>query len=290
MTKVTDKLTEQAKANQAVFICDFSPPRGANAELLEPIKNLDADFVSVAYNPGKSPRVNPVIAAHWIKANVGADVVFTLATRDMNKLALQSLLLGAGLLGLENLVVVKGDDFTGKELSLVKDVSDYLPTELLRSITQMNEGIDFKGLKLRSSTNFCVGASIDLGRGLERELRLTRSKVEAGAQFFISQPTFQPDEPQEFISRYAELYDEALMPPIFHGIQVMTPDSLVLGEVPQWVTDDLSKGRAGEDIALEVLHKFTEQGFMSFYLVPPILRGGRRDYEAAQSVLETFRR
>ncbi len=256
---------------------------------MEPVKNLDADFVSVAYNPGKSTRVNPVITAHWIKANVGADVVFTLATRDMNKLALQSLLLGAELLGLENLVVVKGDGFTDKELSLVKDVSDYLPSELLRSITQMNEGIDFKGLKLRSPTNFCAGATIDLGRDLERELKLTRNKVEAGTQFFISQPTFEPDEPQEFIARYAELYDEEL-PPIFHGIQIMTPDSLVLGKVPQWVTDDLAKGRAGEDIALEVLGKFTDHGFRSFYLVPPILRGGRRDYEAAQSVLEAFRR
>ncbi len=289
MTKVIDTLANLAKPNQAVFICDFSPPRGANAELLEPVKNLDADFVSVAYNPGKSTRVNPVITAHWIKANVGADVVFTLATRDMNKLALQSLLLGAELLGLENLVVVKGDGFTDKELSLVKDVSDYLPSELLRSITQMNEGIDFKGLKLRSPTNFCAGATIDLGRDLERELKLTRNKVEAGTQFFISQPTFEPDEPQEFIARYAELYDEEL-PPIFHGIQIMTPDSLVLGKVPQWVTDDLAKGRAGEDIALEVLGKFTDHGFRSFYLVPPILRGGRRDYEAAQSVLEAFRR
>ena len=289
MTKVIDTLANLAKPNQAVFICDFSPPRGANAELLEPVKNLDADFVSVAYNPGKSTRVNPVITAHWIKANVGADVVFTLATRDMNKLALQSLLLGAELLGLENLVVVKGDGFTDKELSLVRDVSDYLPSELLRSITQMNEGIDFKGLKLRSPTNFCAGATIDLGRDLERELKLTRNKVEAGTQFFISQPTFEPDEPQEFIARYAELYDEEL-PPIFHGIQIMTPDSLVLGKVPQWVTDDLAKGRAGEDIALEVLGKFTDHGFRSFYLVPPILRGGRRDYEAAQSVLEAFRR
>ena len=289
MTKVIDTLANLAKPNQAVFICDFSPPRGANAELLEPVKNLDADFVSVAYNPGKSTRVNPVITAHWIKANVGADVVFTLATRDMNKLALQSLLLGAELLGLENLVVVKGDGFTDKELSLVKDVSDYLPSELLRSITQMNEGIDFKGLKLRSPTNFCAGATIDLGRDLERELKLTRNKVEAGTQFFISQPTFEPDEPQEFIARYAELYDEEL-PPIFHGIQIMTPDSLVLGKVPQWVTDDLAKGRAGEDIGLEVLGKFTDHGFRSFYLVPPILRGGRRDDEAAQSVLEAFRR
>jgi hypothetical protein len=70
----------------------------------------------------------------------------------------------------------------------------------------------------------------------------------------------------------------------------MTPDSLALGGIPQWVTDDLAGGRPGQDIALQVLHDFGDKGFSSFYLVPPILRGGRRDYEAAQAVLEAFRK
>ena len=104
---------------------------------------LDADFISVAYNPGKSTRVNPVAAAHWIKTNLGKEVVFTLATRDMNKVAVQSLLLGAELLGLENVVVVSGDALSRRELSLLKAVADYTPTGLLRAIGEMNRGIDW---------------------------------------------------------------------------------------------------------------------------------------------------
>ena len=288
MTKVVDKYWE--KKDRTLFICDFSPPRGADPALLEPAGSLDVDFVSVAYNPSKSTRVNSAVVAHWIKANAGKDVVFTLATRDMNKVAVQSLLLGAQLLGLENLVVVKGDEFTDKDLSRVKEVGDFRPTELLRSVNEMNEGIDFKGLKLRSPTDFCVGASIDLGRGIDSEIALTRRKVEAGAYFFITQPTFHSDGPVEFAAKYAERYGEDLSPPIFHGVQVMTQESIVFGSVPQWVTDDLAKGRSGQDIALEVIHNFAEAGFRSFYLVPPILKGGRRDYEAAQAVLEGFRR
>lgn len=284
---VADKYAQEPE--RTLFICDFSPPRGGSPELLEPASHLDVDFVSVAYNPGKSTRVNSTIAAHWIKANTGTDVVFTLATRDMNKVALQSLLLGAQLLGLENVVVVRGDEFTEGELPLVSDVNDYRPTELIRAVNEMNEGADFKGLRLRSPTDFCVGASIDLGRGADSELRLTRRKVEAGAHFFISQPTFHPDAPSELMARYAERYGQELSAPVFHGIQVMTSESIVFGNVPRWVTDDLAGGRPGPDIALQVLHEFTQAGFRSFYLVPPILRGGRRDYEAAQAVLEAFR-
>ena len=288
MTKIADKYEQSP--DKPLVICDFSPPRGAGSDLLEPAGQLDADWISVAYNPGKSTRVSSPIAAHWIREHTGRDVLFTLATRDMNKIAVQSLLLGAQLLGLENVAVVQGDRFNEKDLSRVENVSDYQPTGLIRSVREMNEGTDFKGLKLRSPTDFCVGASLDLGHGIETEARLTRRKVQAGAQFFISQPTFDPEGPKEFLERYAEQSGERLSAPVFFGVQVMTSDGLILGEVPDWVTQGLAKGRAGADIALEVLDRFTQSGFRSFYLVPPILKGGRRDYEAAQAVLEAFPR
>ena len=284
MTKVVDRFEQ--KSERTVLICDFSPPRGGDPQLLGPAGRLDVDFISVAYNPGKSTRLNPAIAAHWIKANTDRDVVFTLATRDMNKVAVQSLLLGAHLLGLENVVVVKGDTFTDKDLSLVRDVNDYRPTQLIRSINEMNQGIDFKGLKLRSPTDFCVGATIDMGRGITSEAKLTRRKVEAGARFFLAQPAYDPAEPRGFMEAYADLFGDELIQPIFHGVQVLTQDSIMLGSVPEWVTDDLAKARSGVDIALQVVASYARAGLRSIYLVPPILRGGRRDYEAAQAVLE----
>ena len=288
MTKVVDRYLQNE--GRPTVICDFSPPRGGLPELLEPAGRLDADFISVAYNPGKSVRVNSMAGAYWVKANTSRDVLFTLATRDMNKVAVQSLLLGAQLLGLENVAVVMGDRFTDRELSQVQDVSDYRPTELLRSIADLNQGTDFRGRKLRAATDFCIGASIDLAREMDAEVRLTRRKVESGAHFFISQPTFDPDLPTEFMARYSDEYGEELSPPIFHGVQVMAAESIVFGNVPQWVTDDLAKGRSGEEVALQVLDRFAGAGLTSIYLVPPILRGGRRDYDAAQAVIEGLHR
>ena len=82
------------------FICDFSPPRSGNvAEACR--ADLPADFISVAYNPGRAVCTNSAMLAATIRQETGKGTIFTLATRDMNRLAIQSLLLGAQILGLE---------------------------------------------------------------------------------------------------------------------------------------------------------------------------------------------
>ena len=287
MAKIVDRRTEDEQ--EVLIVCDFSPARGGDPELMAPALRLGADFVSVAYNPGRSVRVASASGALWVKQAASADAVFTLATRDMNKVALQSLLLGAALHGLENVVVVKGDQFTEREISAVKPVDDFTPTGLIASIAQMNAGVDFRGRSLRTPTDLCVGAVIDLGHEFERELRLTRRKVEAGAQFFLLQPLFEPARVREMMEVYEQRYGEPLTQPLFCGVQVMAPGGVTFGEAPEWVTRDLDRGRPGAEIAVEVLQGFVECGFRSIYLVPPILRGGRRDYDAAQRVIETVK-
>ena len=287
MTTIVNKRVEDEQA--VLFICDYSPPRGSDPQLLEPARDLDVDFISAAYNPGKSTRVTSAFVAHWIKENTDKDVVFTVATRDMNKVATQSLLLGADLVGLENVVIVMGDSFSEKERAVVKAVHDYRPTELVAAVNDMNEGRDFKGLKLRTPTSLCVGATVDLGHSWKRELPLTRKKVKAGAKFFLLQALFKPQQLTDFLGRYADVYDEEISAPIFCGVQVMSPDSIVFGDIPDWVKGDLDKDRSGVDVALQVLGGFLDRGFRSIYLVPPILKGGRRDYEAAVRFLEAHR-
>ncbi len=286
MSTITEKRAQDA--DSVLFICDFSPPRGSDPALLDPAREIGSDFISVAYNPGKSTRVNSTLAAGWIKANTGQDVLFTLATRDINKVAAESLLLGADLMGLQNVLVVGGDSFTEKEQKTVKAVNDFKPTELLAAIDSMNQGLDYRGHKLRSRTNLCAGAVIDLSHDPERENRLTRRKAESGAEFFLMQPIFDVRLHSDFLERYERTYGESLKPPIFCGLQVLAPDSRVFGAVPGWITKDLSRGRTGADIALQLLDEFVESGSRSIYLVPPIMMGGRRDYEAATGVIRAY--
>jgi len=284
MVKVTEKCKDGS--NSPVFICDFSPPRGSDPALLNGAGAVDADFLCMAYSPGKSVRVDPVIAAHAVRQQEERDVVFTIATRDMNKLAIQSHLLGASLLGLDNVIVVGGDSFTAKDLTMVKDVSDFTSTGLIAAIKSMNQGTDYRGLQLRSPTDFCVGATIDLGRNINKEARLTHRKALAGADFFITQPLYRIDQVEQFQESYESVSGEEFPFPLFLGLQVPDANGLLFGEVPDIIRKDLDRGREGTDIAIELLHKFVGKGITNIYLVPPILRGGLRNYEAARKVLE----
>ena len=271
------------------IVADFSPPRGTDPAVLEEAGYLDADFISVNYSPGKSARVNSAFAAAWIKQNARKEVTFSLSTRDMNRVATQSLLMGADMMDLENVVVLKGDSFTEKELTITKPVDDYLPTGLIRAIADMNRGIDYKGLKLHNPTSFCIGATIDLGRDMGRQIALTRKKVEAGAQFFFLQALFSPERLMEFLGRYADRYGEELSSLVCCGVQVVVEDGITFGDPPDWVTSALRKGRSGEDVAVEVASRYLDAGHRSLYLLAPVYRGGRRDYAACQRVIERLR-
>ena len=277
MVKVTDSCFEST--GHTSIICDFSPPRSGDPGAIKQAQ-LDVNFISVAYNPGRAVRTNSVMLAAAILRS-GKDTVFTLATRDMNKLALQSQLLGAQMLGVENVVVVQGDPFNERDRTMVASVNDYQPTGLIAAIAQMNQGQDFRDANLRKATDFCIGGAMDLGRGIEEEARLAVRKVQAGAQFLITQPIFDVDD----VARFWELYGGHAAVPIYFGLQILEQDGVIFSSVPGSVRSELEGGRSGIDIALELYQKFQEARLNNIYLMPPIKRGGARDYEAAKEFL-----
>ena len=235
------------------------------------------------YNPGRAVRTNSVAAAVVLRDRHGADPIFTLATRDMNRLALESLLLGAQALGLENVIVVAGDAFGTRDTATA--VYDYRPTELITAIANLNSGADHRGSNLRSLTDFCIGGTVDLGRGIEPEAALAARKVAAGANFLITQPVFDPADMGRFVDAYARASGDAPSVPVFYGVGLMEPDGVSFANVPQWVTDDLTAGRSGVDIALQVWEGLSGAGATDCYLVPPIRRSGARDYATARQFL-----
>ena len=257
------------------FICDFSPPRsGSIAEARR--ADIPADFISVAYNPGLAVRANSAMLAAAIQRDTGREAIFTLATRDMNRLALQSMLLGAQMLGLGNVVVVQGDPFNERDLALTKPTDDYRPTELIAGIRAMNEGTDFRDSNLRKPTTFCVGATLDLGRGIEDEAELAVRKVEAGVDFLMSQPIFDPEDARSFRESYEHQAGVELSVPVFYGLQILESGGVLFSNVPEEVQKDLAGGRSGVEIAIELYGRFREAGLNDVYLMPPIRRGGAR--------------
>ena len=281
MVRVVDSCYEST--GRPGFICDFSPPRsGSISEVRR--ADIPADFISVAYNPGRAVRANSAMLAAAISRETGKETVFTLATRDMNRLAIQSLLLGAQMLGLENVVVVQGDQFNDRDRALLA-VNGYRPTELIAGIRAMNEGTDFRGSNLREPTAFCVGATLDLGRGIDNEAELAVRKVEAGADFLMSQPIFDPEDAHRFLESYEQQAGAALSVPVFWGLQILEQGGVLFSSVPEGVRADLEAGRSGVEIAAELYGRFREEGLSDVYLMPPIRRGGARDYAAAREFL-----
>ena len=284
MTKIAD--IHARRSGEPTFICDFSPPRGASYTDIDSALSLNAHCLSVPYNPGKSVYASSPIAARAVNSHTGKDVAFTIATRDMNVLAAQSLLLGAALLGLQNVVIVRGDDFTPTELRRTKPVHDRTPTALIGSMAAMNQGIDFRGRPLSDPTDFCIGATIDTNRDTESEIRLTHRKIEAGAHFLLSQPGFTIEAPLQLIHAYELSYGARPAIPIFYGIQMIAPGSRAFSPVPHSARDSLHAGVSPADIAIRTIDSFIEAGITAFYLMPPIFPGGQRDYHSAAQVLD----
>ncbi len=287
MTKITEAY--HSKGRRPLVICDFSPPRGASLDFLEAARSLAADFISVNYNPGRVPRADSAITAHLIRRHTGRDVLFTLAVRDMNPLALQSHVLGASTLGLENLLVLGGDPFPVVQPRRAGGIGTMRPTELMRAVRNMNNGLDRRGRPLESAANLCVGGVIDLGQDVEDAARLTRKKVEAGAQFFVTQPVFDPQQKRAFEVAYEAAAGEPLAAPVFYGLQILWPGRIAFSPVPPHYQRQLERGRSGEDIAMEVWEGLRREGIDTLYLVPPIGPRGARDYEAGNRFLERVR-
>ena len=284
--KVTEKYYS---SSDTIFLSDFSPPRGPDKSVIADAVKLPVDFICIAYSPGRAVRSDSAMLAHTVKYNTGKDVIFNLTTRDMNKLGLQTHIIGAQLLGLENMVVMQGEEFSQKDQLTVSRVNGFNTTALIKSIKRLNQGIDFRGAKLDTSTDICIGGTIDLSKDLSTEIRLTQKKVMAGVDFIITQPIFDATLPSQFLEEYKILTGVPLSIPVFYAIQVLKKHSVTFSSVPKTILSDLDNGRAGSDIALDLLHQLLNTGLRGIHIIPPILKGGLRDYDTAAEVITRFR-
>lgn len=225
-----------------------------------------------------------MFVASYLEDVLGKAAVFTLATRDINRIATQSLLLGAHWQGLRNVVIVRGDPIRARDSGLVKSVNDYSTTGLISDIVRMNGGRDFRGLPLIDSTSLCPGATVDLSRGADQETSLAVRKVNAGAGFLLAQTHFRPYDLVKLQDTLSMIRNTEV--PVFAGVQILDRDGIDFGNVPHQVRDDLHSGRSGPDIARELAFDLWSRGITTFYVIPTILPMGLRDYEAASDLIE----
>lgn len=164
---------------------DFTPMRVA-AETLGPV----CDAINVTDNQGASLHLSS-LAASRVVLEMGVEPIFQQTCRDRNRLALQSDLLAAWTLGLENLLVVTGDDPRGGDHPEAKGVFDLDSTQLAQVAAGMNDGHDMQGRLLKGGTDFFIGAAMfPEAEPWEMQQARIEEKVAAGVRFFQTQAVF----------------------------------------------------------------------------------------------------
>ena len=181
---------------------EISPPKGTTVdETLENIELLKdkVDALNVADNQDAIMCLNPLAVCHLIKEREG-EPILQLCCRDRNRLALQSDLLSAHVLGIHNVLCITGDYITLGDHSEGKPVYDLDSVQLLQAVKLLQEGKDMGGSVLKGSAELYAGAIVvPEANPLEPQLLKFEKKVKAGAAFFQTQAVFDIDKFKNFM-------------------------------------------------------------------------------------------
>jgi methylenetetrahydrofolate reductase (NADPH) len=195
------------EAGKFVVTAEVGPLKGTDVSEIEEVAELlrgRVDATNVTDQQSSVMRLGSLAVCHLLKER-GVDPVFQLTCRDRNRLALQSDLLSAYVLGIENILAITGDLPVLGDHPQAKPVYDLDSVQLLWVISRLNEGYDMAGNELKGKLNFFPGAVVNPGADTEaaRELQLIKmeKKINAGARFFQTQAIYDPDAFSKFMKR-----------------------------------------------------------------------------------------
>ncbi len=189
-------LSQQLAAGQFVVTAEVAPPKGVD---LAPVLAVAAKLqgvtaVNVTDNQGANMRMCALVLAGELQRQ-GIEPVLQLTCRDRNRVALQSDLLGAAALGIENLLILSGDHSKFGDHPDARPVFDLDSVQLLDVVAGLVNGSDMAGRPLSVAPRFFPGAAVNpAAEPFELVLQKVRKKVESGARFFQTQAVFTRNE------------------------------------------------------------------------------------------------
>lgn len=184
---------DKIKAGKFIVTSEIGPPKGI--DIKEALEDADlikgkVDAINVTDLQSSVMRLGSLAVCHLLKDRA-IEPIFQITCRDRNRLALQSDLLSAAALGIENVLALTGDYTTLGDHPEAKPVFDLGSIELLDVIRSLEEGKDMKGNALKGAPKFCVGAVVNPGADpLEPEIIKMEKKISSGALFFQTQAVY----------------------------------------------------------------------------------------------------
>jgi methionine synthase / methylenetetrahydrofolate reductase(NADPH) len=205
-----------------VAFVEILPPRGVDASREIAGARLCAehgiDCINVPDGPRASARMSAQVTCQLIQQHAGIEAVQHFCCRDRNLLGIQSELLGAHAAGVRNLICITGDPPRMGIYPEATAVFDVDAIGLVNIAHNLNRGLDIGGNPMGSQTSLLIGVGANPGAlNLEEEIRRFQWKVEAGAEFVVTQPVFDLDLLEAFLARIAHVKI-----PVVCGIWLLT--------------------------------------------------------------------
>ncbi len=202
------RLQEKLAAGEFVVSVELDPPKGLNpGKILEGaalLQEAGVDCINIADSPMARVRMGCIALARLIQDHLGIETIIHFTTRDRNLMALQSELLGAHALGIRNILALTGDPLRVGDYPNTTGVWNVDSVGLMAVIKGMNEGHDAAGSSIGAQGSFHIGAALNLNmteEQTEQEIARYRRKIEAGAQFIMTQPIYELAPLLDFLER-----------------------------------------------------------------------------------------
>jgi methylenetetrahydrofolate reductase (NADPH) len=203
-------LQSKLESGKFAISCEFGPLKGTDtSEIKENIEVLKGkvDAANVTDQQSSVMRLGAMVTS-YLAAQGGLEPIFQMTCRDRNRIALQSDLLSAWVLGIKNVLALTGDLPQLGDHPEAKGVFDLDSVTLLRAITRLNEGFDLAGNELIGKPSFYPGAVVkvesDTEASMELQIAKMEKKIAAGARFFQTQAVYDAESFGKFMKRVSQ--------------------------------------------------------------------------------------
>lgn len=239
--KDKSRLARRLTSGKFVKFVELLSPRGVDASKeIQKARELyysGIDVINIPDGPRASARMSALALAVQIQSEVGIETVLHFVCRDRNVIGIQSDLLGAYALGIRNILAITGDP---PKLGTYPDATGVFDVDsigLVNILNRLNHGLDIAGYPIGKPTGFFIGVGANpLAINLEEELKRLYWKVDAGAEFIVTQPIFDVKGFKEFLKMI-----EHYKLPVIAGIWPLTSlrnAEFMKNEVPGVVVPD----------------------------------------------------
>jgi len=203
------RLGAKIARNEFVTMVEIVPPKGTNIQKeldgARFLKSVDVDGINIPDSPRASARMSNQALSLLLQQQSGVEAILHYTCRDRNVLCIQSDLLGAAAIGIRNLICITGDPPKMGGYPDATAVFDVDAIGLVNIVHNLNRGLDIGGNPIGIGTGFAIGVGANPGvPNIDEEIRRFEYKVEAGAEFAVTQPVFDLSLLETFLRKIGQ--------------------------------------------------------------------------------------